>query len=140
MEFARAVDAQAHEKIVLLEKRAPLVIKKNAVGLKSVLHDLLRPAVFLDEFDRAPEELDLHQRRLAALPRHRNRGRAMRLQQLADVGLERRLRHPMLFVRVQRFLRQKEAIRAIDIASRPARLRQQVEPWGRVRAAEDLPS
>ena len=127
VEFARTVDAQADQKIVLLEKRAPLVIDQNAVRLKSVLHGLFGPAVFFNEFNRAPEEVDLHQRRLAPLPRHRHRGRSVRLQQLADVSLKRGLRHPVLFVRVQRFFGQKEAIGAIDIAGGPARLRQQME-------------
>jgi hypothetical protein len=81
----------------------------------------------LDELDRAPEEIEFHQRRLAALPRHYHLRGAVRLQQLADVGLERSLGHPMLFVRVQRLLGQEEAIRAIDVARGPARLREQMK-------------
>ena len=37
MDLARAVDAQADQEIVLLEKGAPLVIEQDAVGLKGVL-------------------------------------------------------------------------------------------------------
>ena len=129
--LAWAVDAQPNQKIVFLEEGAPLIIQQDAVGLKGVFHGLTGPAVLFDELDRAPEELELHQRRFASLPRHGDRGRAVRLQQLADVGLQRGLRHPVLFVRIQRFLRQKEAISAIDVAGGPARLRQQVEArWG----------
>ena len=52
----------------------------------------------------------------------------MRLEQLTDVGLERGLGHAVLLVRVQRLLRQEEAVGAIDVAGRSARLGQQVEP------------
>ena len=127
VDLARAVDAQADQEVVLLEEGAPVVVEQDAVGLEGVLHGLAGPAVLLDELDGAPEELELHQRRLAALPRHGDLGRAVRLEQLADVGLERGLGHPALVVRIQRFLGQEEAIRAIDVAGGPARLRQQVE-------------
>jgi hypothetical protein len=127
MELARPVDAEPDEKIVLLEEGAPVIVEKHAVGLKRVLYDLLGPTVLFDELDRAPEEFEFHQRRLAALPRHRHLRRAVRLQQLTDVGLERSLGHPVLFVRIQRLLGQEEAIRAIDVARGPARLRQQMK-------------
>ena len=102
VDLAWAVHAQPDQKIVLLEERAPFIIQKNAVGLKGVFHGLLGPTVFFDEFDGTPEELDFHQCRLATLPRHRNCWRAVRLQQLADVGLERGIGHPALFVGIQR--------------------------------------
>ena len=127
VEFARTVDAQADQEVVLLEEGAPLIVEQDAVGLEGVLHALARPAILLDEFDRAPEELELHQRRLATLPCHGHLRRTMRLQQLADVGFERGLRHPVLLVRIERFLGEEEAVGAIDVAGRPARLRQQVE-------------
>ncbi|CAB3796183.1 hypothetical protein LMG28138_04015 [Pararobbsia alpina] len=60
VKFTRTINTQAHEKVVLLEELAPFVVEKNAVGLKSVLHNLSRPAVLFDEFDRVPEEFDLH--------------------------------------------------------------------------------
>ena len=127
VEIARAVNAQADEEVVLLEEGAPLVVEQDAVGLERVLHDLARPTVSLDEVDRAPEEVELHQRRLAALPRHRHLGCAMRFQQLTDVGLEGRIRHPVRVVGIERFLREKEAVRAVDVAGRPAWFREQVE-------------
>ena len=127
VQFARPVDAQADQEIVLLEEGAPGVIEQHAVGLKGVLHLLAGPPVFLDQRDRVLEELQLHQRRLAALPRHRHFGRAVRLQQLPDIGLERGLRHPVLVVGIQRLLRQEEAIGAVDVAGGAARLREQVK-------------
>ena len=60
VKFTRAIDTQPHEKVVLLEELAPFVVEKNAVGLKSVLSRLSRPAVLFDVFDRVPEEFDLH--------------------------------------------------------------------------------
>ena len=116
MDLPGTVATKANKKIVFLEKRAPLVIKEDAVRLERVLNGLSWPPILLDELNGAPEKLDLHQRGLAALPRDRYRGRAVRLQQLFDVGFERLFRHPMLFVRIQGIFRQEEAIRAIDIA------------------------
>ena len=131
VQLARAVNAQADEKMMFLEERAPVIVEQQAVGLEGVLHDLFGPAVGFNEFHRTLEEVELHQRRLATLPRHRDLLGAMRFEQLADVGLERGLGHPALFVRIQCLLGQEEAIGAINIAGGPARLRQQVEGrWG----------
>ncbi len=132
VDFAGAIDAEAHQKVVFLEESAPFVIEQDAVGLKSVLHDLVRTAVFLHEFDGAAEELDLHEGRLAALPSHSDVRSAVRFQQLADVGLERGLGHPILFVGIERFLGEEEAVRAIDIASGSARFREEVKGRGRL--------
>ncbi len=133
VQLARAVDAQADQEVVLLEEHAPVVVEQQAVGLEGVLHRLAGLAVLVDQLDRAAEELELHQRRLAALPGHRDLRRAVRLEQLADVGLERGLGHAVLVVRVQRFLGQEEAVGAVDVAGRAARLGQQVEARRRVR-------
>jgi hypothetical protein len=103
--FARAIDAQANQKTMFLEKRAPVVIEKDAVGLEGLLHHLAGSPVLLDQFDGSPEEVEFHQRWLAALPRYCHLGRTVRLQQLPDVGLQRGLRHSLFVVRVERFLR-----------------------------------
>ena len=132
VDLARAIDAQTDQKIVFLEEGPPVVIEKNAIGLKGVLDYLAGPPILLDDFDGAPEEIELHQRRLAALPRHCYLERAVRLQQLPDVGLERVLGHPLLIVRIQCLLRQEEAILAVNVAGCPARLRQQVEARRRI--------
>src|ERR1700712_4055229 len=68
VDFARTIDAKANQEIVLLEKGAPVIVEKDAVGLEGVLDSLLWPAVLFDDFDGAPEEVELHQRRFAALP------------------------------------------------------------------------
>lgn len=126
MDLARAIDATSNQKLVFLEEGAPVVIEQDAVGLEGVLHNLAPPAVLLDEFDGPPEEFELRQRGLAILPSHGYIRSAVRLQQLPDVGIEGGLGHPLLVVRVQRLLRQEEAIFAINIASGADRLRQQV--------------
>jgi hypothetical protein len=80
VELAWAVNAQADQEVVFLEERAPLVVQEDAVGLKRVLHDLAGPAVLLDELHGALEEVEPHQGRLAALPRHRDLRHAVRLE------------------------------------------------------------
>ena len=127
VQLARAIHTQADQKVVLLEEAAPVVVQQQAVGLEGVLDRLPGPAVLLDQLDRMLKEFEFHQRRLAALPGHRDFGHAVRFEQLADVGLERGRRHPALVVRVERFLGQEEAVGAIDIAGRAAGLGQQME-------------
>ena len=88
MNLAWTVAAEADKEIVFLEKCAPLVIKQDTVGLECVLNGLSRPAILLYQFNGAPEELDLHQCGLAALPGDRDRGCPVGLQELFDVGFE----------------------------------------------------
>ena len=117
---ARAVDAEADEEAVLLEEGAPGVVDEEAVGLTGLLNPLAGLLVLFDERDGLLEELELHQGRLAALPGDRHLGRAVRLDELADVALERRLRHPVPVVGIERLLGQEEAVGAVDVARRPA--------------------
>ncbi len=122
-----AVDAEADEEVVLGEELAPLVVEQDAVGLERVLHHLVGPAVLLDQLDRLAKELDAHQGRFATLPGDGDVRCPVRLEQLADVRLQRGGRHAALVVRVQRFLGQEEAVGAVDVARRPARFGEQVE-------------
>ena len=127
VQLARPVHAQAHQEVVLLEEGAPVVVEQDPVGLEGLLHDLSRPAVLLDQLDGAGEEGEPHERRLAPLPGHRHLGCPVGLEQLADVGLEGGLGHPLLVAGVQRILGQEEAVGAVDVAGGPARLGQEVE-------------
>jgi hypothetical protein len=117
---------------MLFQEGAPGVIQQQAVGLQRLLHLLAGPLIFFDKFDGLAEEFELHEGRLAALPRDRHLWRAMSFEQLSDVALERRLRHPVLVVRIERLFRQKEAVRAVDVAGRAAGLREEVEAGRRV--------
>ena len=127
VQLARPVHAQAHQEIVLLEEGAPVVVEQDPVGLEGLLNHLPRPAVLLDQLDGAGEEGEPHQRRLAPLPGHRHLGSPVRLQELADVGLEGGLGHPLLVIGVQRILGEEEAVGAVDVAGGTARLGEQVE-------------
>ena len=123
----RSVDADPDEELVLGEQLAPLVGEQRAVGLDGVLHGLVGPAVLLDEGQGAAEEVDAHQRRLAALPRDRDLRAGLRLEQLADVGVEHLVGHAEPVARIQRLLRQEEAVLAVEVADRARRLGQHVE-------------
>jgi len=72
VKLARPVDAQPDEKVVLFVELAPLVGQQRTVGLHGVLERHARLLVLLLESDRAAEEIHAHDRRLAALPRHRD--------------------------------------------------------------------
>src|SRR5258707_11514672 len=80
-----------HKKIVLLEKRAPLIIEEYAVGLKRVPHDLISSAVLFHQFHGFPEEVEFHESRFSTLPCDRNFRCAMRFKQLLDVSFQRSL-------------------------------------------------
>ena len=56
MQCARAVDAQANKKSVLLQKLAPVFVDQRAIGLDAVLDSLARSAVLLDQLNRVREE------------------------------------------------------------------------------------
>ena len=132
MQCARAVDAQANKKSVLLQKLAPVFVDQRAIGLDAVLDSLARSAVLLDQLNRVREERQLHQRWLAALPGHLNLRRCVRFQQLADVGLQRLVRHVLASVRIQRLLGQEKAVAAVDIAARSAGFCQHVKARHRI--------
>ena len=75
VQLARTVDADADEEACSREQLAPLVGQQRAVGLDRVFDGLVRAPMLLDELDRAAEEVDAHQRRLAALPGDGDLGR-----------------------------------------------------------------
>ena len=79
----------------------PVAVDLGAVGLDGVPHGHAGPRVPLAELHGAAEELEPHQRGLAALPGDLDLGRAVRLDELADVQLERLVAHARLRVRVQ---------------------------------------
>jgi hypothetical protein len=63
----RAIQGDAEKPVVLAEQRAPIVVQKDPVGLKSVA-DLLSPApVLLLEFNEFLEEGQAREGRLSAL-------------------------------------------------------------------------
>jgi len=86
VERLRSVHAQADEEVVLPEEGGPFVVEPGAVGLDGVQDALAGLAVLRSQLDDAAEEVQPHQRRLAALPRDIDLGRSLlRLQQLPDV-------------------------------------------------------
>ena len=113
--------------LCFLKKRAPLVVERRAVGLDRVGDLLARALVPLDVLDRALEEVEAHQRRLAALPADDHLGAGLRLEQLPDVGLEQLVGHPEPAAGVEHLLREEEAVLAVEVADRARRLGQQVE-------------
>jgi len=131
----RAIHAEAHKKAVFLEEGAPRVIEPSPVGLDRVGDLLVRLPVLLHAGDRPLEELETHQRRLAALPRDHHLRPLLRLQQLPDVGVQHLVTHPESAAGVQLLLRQEEAVLAVQVADGACWLRQQVKRVGQTRGA-----
>ena len=131
MDLARTVDGDPHQETVLGEEGAPLVGQQRAVGLDRVHDPLARPPDRLGQFDRAPEEVQAHHRRLTALPGDDDLGRrGVRPDQLAQVHLKQVIGHPEAAPRVQHLLGQEEAVGAVQVADRSGRLGEQVEASG----------
>ena len=128
VDLAGAVDRDANQEVVLAQERRPLAVELGAIGLDRVRRPLTRLQVMIDKLNRAAEEVESHQRRLAALPRdlhHRNP--RVRFDQLPDVGLEQLVRHPEPASRIQHLLREKEAVGAVEVAHGPSGLREQMK-------------
>lgn len=66
--LGRAVQAEADEEIVPLEEGAPGLVQPGAVGLQGVGHLLAGLFMLFGQLDRALEEIQAHQQRLAPLP------------------------------------------------------------------------
>ena len=127
VDVRRSVHREADQEPVLPEERAPVPRRSCAVGLDRVLDRLAGLPVALDQLDRAPEEVEAHERRLTALPGDRHRRRLVRLEQLLDVQLQEVVLHPEPRTRVERLLGQEEAVRAVEVAHGAGGLGEQVE-------------
>jgi len=138
VKLARAVDAQADQDVVPLQEGAPRVVQPGAVGLERVRNLLSRLLVALHAGDRALEELEPHQRRLAALPADDHVGARVRLEQLADVGVEQIVGHAEPAARIEHFLREEEAVLTIEIADRAGRFGEHVKIGARHGGQLDL--
>ena len=136
VELARPVDADPDEESVLDEQPAELVGEQGAVGLDGVDQSLVRTAVALAGLERTAEELDAHERGLASLPRHRDLGVGVRLEQLSHVRVEYLVGHSEPVTGVQRLLLQEEAVLAVEVADGTARLGQHMEIRRRRRGAQ----
>ena len=108
-------------------KNAHHASSTGAVGLHGVRDALSRPLVAFDVLDRALEEVEAHERRLATLPADDDVRARLRLEQLADVGLEQLVGHPEAAARIEHLLREEEAVLAIEVADRAGRFGQQME-------------
>ena len=131
MQFTRAVDAQADQEIVGLEKGGPLLVQERAVGLQGVADDAPGGRVFFLQRHRAAEEIEPYQGGLATLPAEpdlRRARRDLRRDIVAHIGLKDVVRHPeLLFVRIETFLLQIVAVGTVQIAARPVGLAHHLE-------------
>ena len=116
VQTGRAVETQAHEHAMLGEQSRPFVVEQDPVGLHAVQKCLAWSPHPFGHLDRRAEELDTHEGRLAALPRDVHVAIGLGVEQLLDVRGEGGRRHAMALVRIQRVLRQEEAVRTVEIA------------------------
>src|SRR5262249_15779338 len=74
----------------------------------------------------APEKIESHQGRFAALPRKTHDRRLMGIDELPDVGIHDLIRHLEAALRIQLFLVEIEAVFAVEVADGAGRLRHQM--------------
>ncbi len=127
MEFARAVDAQAHEDVVLGEEGGPLVGEQGAVGLKGAFDLPVGGESILLDLQRALEEVESHERGLAALPCERHVRHLLRGDGLAHERFHDLVGHALVAAGVERGLLEEEAVVAAQVAARPGGLGHDVE-------------
>ena len=127
VQLARAVDAEPDEVVVLGEEGGPLVVEKDAVGLQGALDG--HAGRHVSAFGRTcpPEELEPHQRRLAALPGDGHLRDPLGRRGLRDVGLHQLIAHAEVAARIEVFLLEEEAVVAAQVAASPGGLRHDVE-------------
>lgn len=128
VQAAGAIQAEAHQKLVLAQKRAPLVGEEGAVRLQGVDQALAGRQVAPLQFHDTAEEGEPHQRRLAALPGEADGGHLLRLDVLFDERLQHRVAHAEAArARVEALLLQVEAVSAVQVAGRAGRLGHHME-------------
>ncbi len=131
VQLARPVDAEPDEVVVLGEERAPRVVEQDAVGLERALDRHARGHAALFGRARPPEEVETHQRRLAALPGQGHLRHPLRPGGLRDVRFHDLVGHAEVASRVQGLLLEKEAVVTPKVAARPGGLGHHVERGGR---------
>ena len=101
---------------------------------------VLRLAVLFGEFDRAAEEFEAAEHRLAALPGDVHLRSRARLHQLPDIRLQQGVRHQWTFARrIQVLFREKEAVLAAEIAGGARRLDEEVV-WRGLSGCHGIPT
>ena len=123
MQLFRTVYGKTDEKFIRRQELAPLVIKQRAVGLEAIV-DPLAICVFVLQFDDVLEKWYAEQCGLAALPCKTYFLARLRLDVLADVGVEHGFAHaklPPLF-RVEILLLEVVTVGAVEVADGPMRL------------------
>ena len=125
VQLARPVDRDPDEEVVLLEERRPLLVEQRPVRLDRVARRAGRAAGTARRArpsggrSRAPSASARRPARRSSPP-----ARAVRLDQLPDVGLEQLVGHPEPAARIEHLLREEEAVRAVEVADGARRLRQ----------------
>jgi len=118
MDFLRAVKAQAYGKAMFCQKAAPGIVQQGAVGLDAVGNAFVGRAIFLLQFDNAPEVVKTKERRLAAVPGKSDNFSWMGLNMPVNIGFKKSVRHQRQWVcRQEVGLAEIIAIAALEVAT-----------------------
>src|SRR5690606_18398441 len=127
MELARTIQADAHEKALAVEKPSPVIGEQRPVRLDRVGHVSTGTEPSL-QGTHLLEEIDAQERRLPTLPRELHFRRILACDVISHEGLQDVVRHPETRrPRIQRRLFEIKAVRAIEVAQRAGRFRQEMK-------------
>ena len=123
MQAGRTVDADPNQELMLGQERTPLVIQQRSVGLDGV-GNLPTVREGRLEFHHPAEELETRQGRFSPLPGEPDDRYILSLDVLSDELPQHLVGHLEPPVPVEQLLLlEVEAVRAVQIADRPDRLR-----------------
>ena len=119
----RAIERQTYQHVFFREKLTPLVVEQRAIGLQREFEDSLWPSDLFRLRHKASVKVDAHKCGFATLKGNGDLSGPMRLNELRQVGRDKIVRHPEAVAGIQLFLREKEAVGAIEVADRASRFR-----------------
>ena len=132
VQFARAIQADPDQEVVLAKEAAPLRVEQRPVRLDGVLEPKPGPLQLPLQLDRTAEEVEPHESGLPALPGDGHLRAHLRLRELLDIGTEDIVLHAELAAGVEAGLLEEEAIIAAQVTCRARGLREQMEvEWRR---------
>ena len=98
-----------------MEEPAPLIVKKDTIGLESILDPCAGFRILLLEFYGAPEKIKTHERWLTSLPRDNHLGNLVGFEKLPDIRFMHLIGHVERAFRIQLHLAQVEAVPAGEV-------------------------
>ena len=130
MQVFCSVHTQSDQELMLLEKSTPVIVQQGPVGLHGIDDRGARFLVFLQQFHAPSEEIQSHERRLAALPGHLDLRDVLRIDQLPDISFQQFVCHSESAAWIKHFLGEEKAVGTIEVAGSTCRFCEYMKVFG----------